>query len=317
MFVALLLALQAEEPVQGYNLAVLPVSFSDQACSEPTLFDDLQRFYGAASGGAFTLAGKTYGPIRLGATREEVGKHKIRSAEERAALLRVVEAWMERDGKGVLAAHDGVAFVTAGKLGAKDTALWPHEGALEIDGIPLRYIVVPSEGDAKVGIGAHEFGHLLGLGDKYEVGRWCVLGTGYEKPALCGFCRHRLGWSPAPSVDPRREQALALQPGEVARILVTQDGKESLFLDAREKTLVVWHAGGGREIELVAVLGAKADRLTPWSDPGFRGTGTGARDVWITAVRLDEGVFRLTVGPTAALTQDEEKRKQIGKPLGK
>lgn len=318
MILALLLALQVEEPVQSYNLAVIPVSFSDQAVADPSTFDHVKTFYASASGGVFTLTGKTYGPLRLGITRAEFLKHRIRSDEERAALLRVIDAWMERDGKGVLAAHDGVAFVPAGKIGAKETALWPHQGELTVGEIPIPYILVPAEcGELQVGIEAHEFGHLLGLADKYEVGRWCVLGTGYETPTLCSACRHRLGWSSPTLVDPRGDREVRLKPGECARIAVTPDGRESLYLDAREKTLVVWHVGGGKDLELTALLGGKRERLTPYSEPAFRGTGAGARDVWITGVRLVDGAYRLTVGPTAALTPDEERRKKsIGRKLG-
>lgn len=314
-----------QNPVKGYSLAVLPLSFDDESAeaSEKLFLSDLPAYFAEASGGTFTLVAKRYDGVKLGCGRADLEKKAIRSEEERRRLTTAVRAWMSRDGEGIPAAHGGIAFVPAGRIGRRDTILWPHQGSLEIEGVSVPYIVIPSDaGPRAVGIAAHEFGHLLGLADKYEVGKSCLMGTGYScrKPAsLCAACLAGLGWARVTAVEARSERNIALSPGEVLRILLTSDGSESLWVEAREKDLQVWRTISGKAPEFLGEFPSpQSDRLTPFSDPPFIGRSAGAHETWLTDLRMENGTGYLILGPCAKLTRLEELRKsRIGRPLGK
>ena len=223
---------------------------------------------------------------------------------------------------------DGVAFVAAGPLGARGTPLWPHRETLPVAERKIDYILVVEEaGERAVGIAAHEFMHLLGFRDKYDdekasVGAWCILGTGYsaKDPAPpCADCREKLGWTWPATLDPTRPARIVMErdPSHSLKVPLNPDGTELLLLELRDR-LFVWHVGGGKTIELVGRWPSEAsDRMTPLSDPSFRGRTLGARPVWITDIRLEGGKAWFVVGPEAPLTPLEEWRKsQVGKRLG-
>ncbi len=300
----------AAKPRAAYTLAVVPVSFADRKIGESDLsaffFEKLAAYYKAASGGTFTLSGRVLAPVTL-----PVEKAKAREKDFVAALP-------------AAGGCDGVAFVAAGPVGPRGSALWPHkESARGID-----YVVLPEEAGARaLGVAAHETMHLLGFSDKYDdekasVGAACILGTGYlEKVPSppCADCRVKLGWTAAAPLDPRKPAAIVMAPGppRALRIDLNADATESLLLELRER-LFVWHVGGGTKIELVGSYPAESrDRLTPLSDPPFRGRTLGSRPVWITDIRLEDGRAWFRVGPDAPLTPAEEvRRASVGKRLG-
>jgi hypothetical protein len=120
--------------------------------------------------------------------------------------------------------------------------------------------------------------------------------------------------------DPAAEEAYSLAPGAASvKVPVNKDGQEAVVLEARGKSLLVWHTGGGRPIELAAILPSETrDRLTPWSDPPFRPRTLGSTNVWITDVRMQDGRAWFRLGPTADLTPLEElRRARVGRELGK
>ena len=100
-------------------------------------------------------------------------------------------------------------------------------------------------------------------------------------------------------------------------LTITPDGEETLLLEMRDR-LLVWHTGGGRNIALLGRFPAEAsDRLTPFSEPSFRGRSLGARPVWVTDIRIQDGKAWFRVGPDAPLTALEEwRRAHVGKRLG-
>lgn len=301
----------AVKPRAAYTLAVLPVGFSDRRLGskdlEKLVFGGVAEYYAKASGGSFKLGGTVCGRVELDVAR---------AAFERRHLEKAL---------GEVPKCDGVAFVVAGGMAARGTPLWPHRGVIRSGDRSIDYLLVPEE--APVAIFAHEFMHLLGFADKYDdekasVADACILGTGYSirnPPPPCAECRAKLGWaSPAP-VDPTRPSAIVLapDPARAVRIPVTADGEEALLLEMRDR-LFVWHIGGGRTIELVGRYPtASSDRLTPLSEPSFRGRSRGARPVWISDIRIQDGKAWFRVGPDAPLTALEEwRRSHVGKRLG-
>jgi hypothetical protein len=292
-------------PRSAYTLAVVPVEFTDRRLVgkdlEKLVFGGVADYYAKASGGAFKLSGAVGKPVTL-----EID----RASFERRHLEKAV---------GSLPKCDGVAFVVAGPMAARGTPLWPHRGVVRIGERSIDYLLVPEE--APVAIVAHEFMHLLGFADKYDdekasVADACILGTGYSvrnPPPPCAECRAKLGWASPATVEPTRASAVVLpaEPARAVRIPVTADGEESLLLEMRDR-LFVWHVGGGKTIELAA-----SDRLTPLSEPSARGRSRGARPVWITDIRIEDGKAWFRVGPDAPLTALEEwRRAHVGKRLG-
>jgi hypothetical protein len=305
------------KPRASYTLAVIPLGFSDRAVAGSDLsklfFGDVAAWFRKASGGKFELRGKVFAPATL--------------AVERAAF---VEKDLDRvlAGFAELAAFDGLAFVAAGPLGARGTPLWPHKESTTRGDREVDYVLLAEDaGDRALGIAAHETMHLLGFPDKYDdekslVDRWCIMGTGYNgrDPAPpCADCREKLGWTAPAELDPRRPAAVVLEPdfSRSLKVRLNADGTEYLLLEVRDR-LFVWHAGGGRKIELVGRYPSESsDRLTPLSDPSFRGRTAGAWPAWITDVRLEDGKAWFKIGPSAPLTPLEEwRRAHVGKRLG-
>ena len=299
------------QPRAAYTLAVVPVDFSDRAAGDPDrtkkLLAGLTDYYTAASGGRFTLGLKSCAPAPLG-----VGRDRFERKDLEKALAG-------------LPACDGIAFIIPGGIAPRGSPLWPHRGVLRSGEKETDYLLVPEE--APVAVLAHEFMHLLGFADKYDdekasVADACILGTGYSvrhPPPPCAECRLRLGWASAATVDAAEPAALRLDRdlSRVLRIKITPDGDEALLLELRDR-LLIWHVGGGSKIDLVGRFPSESsDRLTPLSEPSFRGRSLGARVVWITDIRLQDGKAWFRVGPEAAPTAFEEwRRSNVGKRLG-
>lgn len=302
IFAVLLALLGPDEAPPSYRLAVVPLEFADVRSGAADwnrfFFTDLAGYFDRASGGAFELRGEVRPATRLGMRRGD----------------------FRRNGLPLVRECDGVAFVAAGVLAKRGDPLWPHSGTLP-GGTP--YLLLPERaGGRELGIAAHEMMHLLGFDDKYDdeksdVGDACILGTGYRTvpPAPpCADCRRRLGWAKPRVIDPAETVDVEIGDAPVS-IRVNPDGGESLLLELRDD-LLVWHVGGGMKIELLGRF--SEGRLTPLSDPPFRGRSLGSRPVWITGIRLADGRARLRVGPDAPLTPDEEKRRAaVGKRLGR
>jgi M6 family metalloprotease-like protein len=301
----------------SYALAVVPVELADRKLGGADLgklfFERVSGYFARASGGRFRLEGKVLAPFALDVERAKFADRDLEKA------LAARESWV---------AYDGVAFVVAGEMGARGTPLWPHKESLRSAVRTVDYILLTEELDGRaVGIAAHEVMHLLGFRDKYDdekaqVGPWCILGTGYqarEPVPPCADCREKLGWTAPAAADPGRASRIVLEadPARAVRVPANPDATEYLLLEMRDR-LFVWHVGGGKRIELVGRYPSEgSDRLTPLSDPPFRGRTVGARGIWITDIRVEDGKAWFIVGPEAAATALEEWRKsRVGKRLG-
>lgn len=306
----------------GYRLAVIATGFEDAPAPtleaiEPSVAA-LTSWYATASDRRFELSWTITDPAALAISRAGFAGGPTGGREEKKRLLVAASGVREAD---------GVLFVAAGEIGARGTSLWPHMDALEFSDRRLDYLVVPAVlGRRGPAILAHEFGHLLGLEDKYEdpearVNRWCLMGRGYLGDAngdpmpLCGVCREALGWATAGIA---RSGEVVLKSGELVRVPLVRDGREALVLEMRER-LLVWHTGGGRAIELVAIVPtAESDRLTPWSEPPFRARLKGALEIWLTDIRIEAGRAWVRIAETGEPTPLEAlRRSRRGRELGK
>jgi M6 family metalloprotease-like protein len=309
------------KPPSALTVAVVPLSFSDRAVDpaglEALLFTDVAGYYRRASSGAFVLKGKVFAALAL-----EMARDRFRGADLAAAA----GAFEAREGAGILAAYDGAVFVAAGPVGARGGPLWPRQEALKLGERSVQAVFLAQDvGDRAAGIAAHELLHVLGLKDKYDdpkadVGKWCLMGTGYSErapPPPCVDCRAKLGWTSLAGLDPRAPAPVALEGrlDRAIRIPLNAEGTEALLVEARDR-LFVWHTGGGKAIELAARLEA-GGRLTPFSDPGLRVRTAGAWSAWITETSVRDGRWSFRVGPDAPLTPEEARRRSdVGKRLG-
>ena len=315
----------------AFRLKLIPLSFSDVEASRAdlpkALLEPLAAYFKAQSAGVFEMNSALQEARNTGGPRSELAAAAAGSSAELKIVGRVLRA-------DDLEGADGFLLVAAGEIGAPKTGLWPHASTIRLGGREIDYVLLPERGDHRwFGIAAHEAGHLLKLEDKYgdkeaKVGRWCLMGTGYldstrEDPRpgpLCAVCREGLGWASPVVHDPASEGLYSLAPGPASvKVPINKDGKESVVLEVRGKSLLVWHTGGGRPIELASILPTETrDRLTPWSDPPFRARTLGGTDAWITDVRIQDGRAWFRLGPKADLTPLEElRRSRVGRELGK
>jgi hypothetical protein len=120
------------------------------------------------------------------------------------------------------------------------------------------------------------------------------------------------------TLEPKGTSKIVQEPGftRVLKVLLNPDGTEYLLCEMRDR-LLIWHVGGDKTIELLGLFPSeKTDRLTPLSDPPFRGRSVGSPPVWITDIRVEEGKAWYQVGSEAPLTPLEEWRQaHIGKRL--
>lgn len=222
------------------NILAILVDFSDnEGQCPPKDFQDrlfslneyptssLRDYYREVSYGALDVTGRVIGWLRMphpyqyyvdgesgtGDKYPTNGQGLTEDAlKEAAQQLNMQE--FDQDGDGFL---DGLFIVHAGS-GAEATddadtrrmMIWSHKGLLPrpltFDGVSAyAYSIEPEDG--RVGVFAHEFGHLLGLPDLYDTtyrsagaGIWCLMaggswGEGGQRPShLCAWAKAQLGW---------------------------------------------------------------------------------------------------------------------------
>jgi immune inhibitor A len=290
---------KAPRKARALHALALLVDFSDQRGVRPAaqfqklLFDpksprSMSSYYRALSYGALEVTGEVLGwvraprPYRFYTNGESgTGDDYPRNTPGLLfdALTELCKAddlrRFDVDGDGYV---DGIFLIHAGG-GAEaepDPArrphqIWSHKWVLPrpFSNRGVRVYAYSTEPeDGRLGVFAHEFGHVLGLPDLYDttyrtrgVGDWCLMaggswGGGGSRPVrMSAWCLSRLGWI-RPTVV-RRARSLALTPLEVRRSecyrLWTKGraGPEYFLLEHRRRQgrdsalpgsgLAVWH----------------------------------------------------------------------------
>lgn len=226
-------------PLRGrVRVAVVLVDFSDKHMTKSTadlekLFfstgvlphGSVKEYYTEVSNGLITLDGVVVGPYRMPQTLAWYANNgsgiglngtAFRSPQLArdaavAANAAVDFSPYDNDGNGFVDAfivvHAGPGAEVTGALGD----IWSHKSTLSsaytADSTKIYgYLTIPE--DAKIGVSAHELGHLLfGLPDLYDtdyssegIGNWCLMagGTwngGGEQPAHpSAWCKVNQGW---------------------------------------------------------------------------------------------------------------------------
>ena len=298
-------AAHVRAPMRGQlRVLVVLVDFSDKQFSVDTSrFEELffstgslvtgsvKEYFTDVSGGLVEIVGEVVGPLRMQETMEWYANGNFGignpSGDPRAQFL-AEHAAREADGVTDLRPYDNDgdgyvdAFVVvhAGR-GGEETGdpgdLWSHKWVLpqeyEADGTKVfAYLTIPE--DAKLGVSAHELGHLLfGFPDLYDtdyssagIGNWCLMAggswnAGGDVPAHpSAWCKAQQGWVTVENVT--ADGPVALQDVKDSRTVHRMwtggtEGSEYFLLEHRRRTgydselpgegLLVWHVDDAQE----------------------------------------------------------------------
>ncbi len=294
-------------PLRGeVRVIVVLVDFSDKEMEEtPEHFEELffstgtlehgsvREFYAEATNGLVEITGDVVGPYRMPQTIEWYANHnfginrppapggttRARNLAHDAAVAADPDVDFgpyDNDANGYV---DAFIFVHAGAGGEQsgDSGdIWSHKWTLgnvmTVDETKIfGYLTIPE--NAKVGVCAHELGHLLfGFPDLYDVddtsegvGRWCLMGAGSwngggDVPAHpSAWCKANQGWAAVTNVtaDGPADIEDVKTSHEILRLWKDGDGGPEYFLvENRQRSgfdaglpadgLLVWHIDEGQ-----------------------------------------------------------------------
>jgi immune inhibitor A len=277
-------AAAARPPLRGaVRVIVVLVDFTDAPMATPPgHFNDLffstgriptgsvREYFTEASNGLLTLTGQVVGPYRLprtlaayagGKSGTDNPEPNARTMARDAAKLAngdVNFAPYDNDGNGFV---DAFIVVHAGP-GAEETGnanhIWSHKwvltgSAYNADGTKIfGYLTIPE--DCKIGVCAHELGHLLfGWPDLYDtdgssegLGNWCLMGGGSwngsgDIPSHpSAWCKANQGW--VSIVNRTANGVVSIKDVKSSRQVYRlwkdgAGGKEYFLLENRQRTL--------------------------------------------------------------------------------
>ncbi len=295
-------AVRARSTTGVARCLVLLVDFPDNVGTrDPAQFDamlfskgtyptgSMRDYYRESSYGKYDLEGKVVGWLRLpqpysyyvdgqNGLAANAYPHDARKLVEDAlalAALQVDFSTFDADGDGYL---DGLFIVHAGGGAEADPnpasragKIWSHQWNITspfVSAGVTAYAYSMEPEDGRVGVFAHEFGHMLGLPDLYDTtyrsegaGDWCLMAGGSwngggDTPAeMSAWAKARLGWL-VPQIV-KRSRTLRIVPIEhsdkACYRLWTKGatGDEYFLLEYRQRTgfdaklpgegLLIWH----------------------------------------------------------------------------
>lgn len=286
-------------PLRGtLRVIVVLVQFSDHAFgSTAAHFNDLffstgvvphgsvKEYYRDVSGGLIDIAGEVVGPFTLPQTLafyangnfgigrpSGVARANIMAQDAATAANPSVNFGLyDNDGNGFVDAFIVVHAGTGGEQTGNSGDIWSHKwtlpSAMSADGKQIfAYLTIPQ--DAKIGVCAHELGHLLfGFPDLYDtdntsegIGNWCLMaggswnGGGDIPSHPSAWCKANQGWVSVNNVT--GSGTLSIQDVKTSRSVHRlwksgAGGNEYFLLENRQRAgfdaglpgdgLLIWH----------------------------------------------------------------------------
>ncbi|MFF7470997.1 M6 family metalloprotease domain-containing protein [Streptomyces sp. NPDC008092] len=247
----------------------------------------VRDYYREVTHGLVDIVGEVIGPVRMPQKLSWYANNNFGigkpTGEPRAQILArdaavgadplINYAPYDNDGNGFVDAfivvHSGPGGEATGNRGDLWSHKWVLPNAYNADGAQIfGYLTIPE--DAKIGVCAHELGHLLfGFPDLYDIdgssegiGNWCLMAAGSwggdvpgERPAHpSAWCKIQQGWAKAVNVTSNGQLSVPdIKNGFEAYRLWTDGmhGKEYFLIENRQQTgydkslpasgMQVWH----------------------------------------------------------------------------
>ncbi|MGV9317326.1 M6 family metalloprotease domain-containing protein, partial [Streptomyces sp. NPDC003691] len=202
----------------------------------------VREYFREVTGGLVDIVGEVTEPLRLPQTMawyangnsgtgtpDGEARARVMAADAARSADPLIDFGpYDNDGNGFVDAFIVVHAGTGGETSGSTGDLWSHKwllpAAYDADGTQIyAYLTIPE--DARIGVAAHEIGHLVfGFPDLYDtdgssegVGDWCLMaggawGGGGDVPVHpSAWCKVRQGWAPGVGADRRPQQAGALR----------------------------------------------------------------------------------------------------------